>query len=108
MDFTLVLVSIVVFLGIILLLVTMLLGVKAKLLPSGPVALKINGQDDLKVSSGATLLILLEIIKYFYHRLVEEVELAFSVDAKLYLVEVRFYQRRNHIFREEKLLTVGD
>ena len=55
MDFTLVLVSIVV-LGIILLLVTMLLGVKAKLLPSGPVALKINGQDDLKVSSGATLL----------------------------------------------------
>ena len=37
-------------------LVTMLLGVKAKLLPSGPVALKINGQDDLKVSSGATLL----------------------------------------------------
>ena len=56
MDFTLVLVSIVVFLGIILLLVTMLLGVKAKLLPSGPVALKINGQDDLKVSSGATLL----------------------------------------------------
>ena len=56
MDFTLVLVSIVVFLGIILLLVTMLLGVKAKLLPSGPVALKINGQDELKVSSGATLL----------------------------------------------------
>ena len=56
MDFTLVLVSIVVFLGIILLLVTMLLGVKAKLLPSGPVALKINGQDNLKVSSGATLL----------------------------------------------------
>tara|TARA_B100000963_G_scaffold148267_1_gene129097 strand:+ start:69834 stop:71129 length:1296 start_codon:yes stop_codon:yes gene_type:complete len=56
MDFTLVLVSIVVFLGIILLLVTMLLGVKAKLLPSGPVALKINGQDDLSVSSGATLL----------------------------------------------------
>ena len=49
MDFTLVLVSIVVFLGIILLLVTMLLGVKAKLLPSGPVALKINVQDDLKV-----------------------------------------------------------
>ena len=56
MDFTLVLVSIVVFLGIILLLVTMLLGVKAKLLPSGPVALKINGQDNLEVSSGATLL----------------------------------------------------
>ena len=56
MDFTLVLVSIVVFLGIILLLVTMLLGVKAKLLPSRPVAFKINGQDDLKVSSGATLL----------------------------------------------------
>ena len=56
MDFTLVLVSIIVFLGIILLLVSMLLGVKAKLLPSGPVALKINGQDDFKVSSGATLL----------------------------------------------------
>ena len=38
------------------LLVGMLLGVKAKLLPSGPVSLKINGDNQVEVTSGSTLL----------------------------------------------------
>ena len=43
MEYTVVIASIIVFLTITFLLVGMLLGVKAKLLPSGPVSLKING-----------------------------------------------------------------
>ena len=56
MDFTVVFTSIAVFLTIIFLLVAMLLGVKARLLPSGPVKLLINGETDVEVSSGGTLL----------------------------------------------------
>ena len=48
--------SIIVFLAIIMVLVGMLLGVKAKLLPSGPVTLFVNGETEVEVSSGNTLL----------------------------------------------------
>ncbi|GLB52188.1 Na(+)-translocating NADH-quinone reductase subunit F [Neptunitalea chrysea] len=48
--------SLVVFLGLILLLVGILLGAKAKLVPSGPVTLKINGEKNVEVSSGSSLL----------------------------------------------------
>ncbi len=57
MDYTIILASVVVFLiSIIFVLVGMLLGAKAKLMPSGPVALFINGENDVEVSSGSTLL----------------------------------------------------
>tara|TARA_B100001996_G_scaffold336513_1_gene287817 strand:+ start:1625 stop:2920 length:1296 start_codon:yes stop_codon:yes gene_type:complete len=56
MDYILILTSITVFLGIIFLLVGMLLIAKSKLLPSGPVAIKINGEKSIDVSSGGTLL----------------------------------------------------
>jgi Na+-transporting NADH:ubiquinone oxidoreductase subunit F len=56
MDLTLVITSVIVFLLVTFLLVGMLLGVKAKLLPSGPVALMINGDNKVEVSSGSTLL----------------------------------------------------
>ncbi|GIR50559.1 MAG: hypothetical protein CM15mP59_3010 [Flavobacteriaceae bacterium] len=56
MDITVVLASVVVFMVIVFLLVGMLLGVKAKLLPSGPVKLMINGSQDVEVGSGSTLL----------------------------------------------------
>ena len=42
--------------SIIFLLVSMLLGVKAKLLPSGPVKILINDEKEIEVSSGSTLL----------------------------------------------------
>ncbi|GLB50531.1 NADH:ubiquinone reductase (Na(+)-transporting) subunit F [Neptunitalea lumnitzerae] len=48
--------SLIVFLGLILLLVIILLVAKAKLVPSGPVTLKINGEKNVEVSSGGSLL----------------------------------------------------
>ena len=56
MDITVIIASIVVFLAITFVLVGMLLGVKARLMPSGPVKLFINGETDVEVSSGSTLL----------------------------------------------------
>jgi len=56
MDYTVIILSIVVFLILTFLLVGILLGAKAKLLPSGPVSLQINGGNDIEVSSGGTLL----------------------------------------------------
>jgi Na+-transporting NADH:ubiquinone oxidoreductase subunit NqrF len=53
---TVIIASIVVFLILILLLVSILLGAKAKLIPSGPVKINVNGEKDLEVSSGGTLL----------------------------------------------------
>ena len=44
MDITVIIASIVVFLAITFVLVGMLLGVKARLMPSGPVKLFINGE----------------------------------------------------------------
>ena len=48
--------SVIVFLVLILILVAVLLGAKAKLIPSGPVTININGEKDLEVGSGGTLL----------------------------------------------------
>ena len=48
--------SVVVFLFVAYLLVGILLGAKAKLLPSGPVKIKINGENEIEVGSGNTLL----------------------------------------------------
>ena len=56
MDLTVIVASVVVFLVITFLLVGMLLGAKAKLLPSGPVTLSINGDNNVDVSPGGTLL----------------------------------------------------
>ncbi|WP_224483601.1 NADH:ubiquinone reductase (Na(+)-transporting) subunit F [Robertkochia aurantiaca] len=56
MDYTVIIASLLVFLFLIFVLVAVLLGAKAKLVPSGPVNLKINGEKDVEVSSGGTLL----------------------------------------------------
>ncbi len=53
---TVIIASIIVFLVLILLLVAMLLAAKSKLVPSGPVRININGEKDLEVGSGGTLL----------------------------------------------------
>ena len=49
MDYSVIVASIAVFLVITFVLVGMLLGAKAKLLPSGPVSLLINGDNDLSL-----------------------------------------------------------
>ncbi|NJW51906.1 NADH:ubiquinone reductase (Na(+)-transporting) subunit F [Salinimicrobium oceani] len=48
--------SVIVFLVLILILVAVLLGAKAKLIPSGPVKININNEKDIEVGSGGTLL----------------------------------------------------
>lgn len=56
MNINLILSSIEVFLGVILVLVVILLVAKKFLLPSGPVKVTINGDKELEVESGSTLL----------------------------------------------------
>jgi len=53
---TVIIASVVVFLALILILVSVLLGAKAKLAPSGPVTINVNGEKDMEVGSGGTLL----------------------------------------------------
>ncbi|MEK9782231.1 MAG: 2Fe-2S iron-sulfur cluster-binding protein, partial [Flavobacteriales bacterium] len=65
MDITVIVASVAVFLTITFILVGMLLGAKAKLLPSGPVNLQINGENDVEVDSGSTLLTTLGNNKIF-------------------------------------------
>ena len=57
--------SIVFSLVLILILVTVLLVAKAKLLPSGKVKLLINGQKEVEVETGSTLLTTLSEQKIF-------------------------------------------
>ena len=65
MDINVIIASTVGLFVITLLLVTMLLIAKEKLLPSGPVKLVINGEKDVEVSSGDTLLTTLGNNKIF-------------------------------------------
>jgi Na+-transporting NADH:ubiquinone oxidoreductase subunit F len=51
-----ILASVVIFLTLVLLLVSLLLGAKSKLLPSGPVTINVNGEKDITTGSGSTLL----------------------------------------------------
>ncbi len=60
-----ILISIIVFLIVVLLLVVILLVAKAKLLPSGKVKITINGEREIEVESGATLLNTLSNEKIF-------------------------------------------
>ena len=53
---TTIIATIIVFLAVILLLVSVLLFAKAKLSPSGPVTITINGEKEIEVESGSTLL----------------------------------------------------
>lgn len=56
MNINLILSSIGVFLGVILVLVVILLVAKKFLVPSGPVKITVNGDEELEVESGSTLL----------------------------------------------------
>jgi Na+-transporting NADH:ubiquinone oxidoreductase subunit F len=53
---TIIIFSVIAFLVMVLLLVAILLFAKSKLSPSGPVKLVINGQDEIEVESGGTIL----------------------------------------------------
>ena len=77
---TYILISTLIFIVIIFLLVAMLLGVKAKLLPSGPVKILINDEKEIEVSSGSTLLSTLGDNKFSYHPHVVGVVHVYSVN----------------------------
>lgn len=62
---TVIIASVVVFMFLTLLLVGVLLGAKAKLIPSGPVSINVNAEKDMEVDSGATLLATLGENKLF-------------------------------------------
>lgn len=62
---TTVIITVAVFLALTLILVGVLLFAKAKLSPSGPVKITINGQDPIEVDSGNTLLSTLSAQKIF-------------------------------------------
>ncbi len=53
---TVILASVVVFFLVIILLVSLLLGAKSVLAPSGPVKIRINGEREIEVESGGTIL----------------------------------------------------
>jgi Na+-transporting NADH:ubiquinone oxidoreductase subunit F len=65
MATTTVITTVIVFVFVIVLLVALLLFAKSKLSPSGPVKIKINGQKEIEVESGATLLATLGNHKIF-------------------------------------------
>ncbi|MEQ9264077.1 MAG: NADH:ubiquinone reductase (Na(+)-transporting) subunit F [Balneolaceae bacterium] len=62
---TIIVTSVVVFFLVIILLVSLLLSAKAVLAPSGPVKIRINGEKEIEVESGATLLTTLGNNKIF-------------------------------------------
>ncbi len=62
---TVIIAGVIVFLVLILFLVSILLYAKAKLVPSGPVSITVNGEKDIEVSSGGTLLSTLSEQKLF-------------------------------------------
>ncbi len=62
---TVIITSVIVFLVLILVLISVLLAAKAKLIPSGPVTININGERDMEVGSGGTLLTTLSDQKLF-------------------------------------------
>lgn len=62
---TVIIAGVIVFLVLILVLVSILLYAKAKLVPSGPVSITVNGEKDIEVVSGGTLLSTLSEQKLF-------------------------------------------
>ena len=61
----------------------------------------INGEREIEVASGGTLLTTLGAKKYFYHQLVVVVEHVFNVNVTYYLVEEKHYQQK-HLTLQEK------
>ncbi|OPZ96112.1 MAG: Na(+)-translocating NADH-quinone reductase subunit F [Bacteroidetes bacterium ADurb.Bin408] len=89
---TTVVISVVVFLFILLLLIIVLLYAKAKLVPSGPVKVSINGERTIEVISGTSLLSTLSEQKIFLP----------SANARLRKAVATYYQQRLAFLHENK------
>ena len=106
--YTYILISTIIFILIIYILVAMLLGVKAKLLPSGPVKILINEEKEIEVNSGSTLLSTLGDNKVFLPSACGGGGTVFSVNVLLVKEEEKFYQLKSLTFQEKKSKKDGD
>jgi len=108
MDINVIIASTVGLFVITLLLVTMLLIAKEKLLPSGPVKLVINGEKDVEVSSGDTLLTTLGNNKIFLPSACGGGGTCVQCRCQVIEGVVIYYQQKNLILQEKKSLKAGD
>ena len=99
--------AVIFFLVVILSLVSILLFAKSKLLPSGEVTLTINGQKNIQINPGGTILGTLGDNKYFYPQLVVVVVLVQCVNVKLTQGVGKFYLQRNLILLGKKYKIIG-
>ena len=93
--------SVVVFLTVIITLVSILLFTKSKLTPAGKLKLIINGEKELEVEGGNTVLTTLSDAVFFYHLLVVVVELVFSVLVKFIKEEEILPTEKPHFSRKQ-------
>ena len=100
--------SVVVFLIIILLFVALLLGVRAKLMPKGDVVININGEKDVTVQPGGSLLSTLAAQKYFCLRLVEVKVLVDNAVAVYRKVVAKYCQQKKVSLLVSKYKIIGD
>ena len=94
--------SILVFLVVILSLVGILIFTKSKLAPAGKIKIKINGEKEIEVDGGGTLLTTLSDVGVFLPQLVEVVVHVFNVLVKSIVEEEVFYQLKSLIFLAKK------
>ena len=107
MDINVIIASTIGLFVITLLLVTMLLVAKERLLPSGPVRLVINGEKDVEVSSGDTLLTTLGNNKIFLPSACGGGGTCVQCKCQVLEGGVKYFQLKNLILREKKYLRVG-
>ena len=94
--------SILVFLVVILSLVGILIFTKSKLAPAGKIKIKINGEKEIEVDGGGTLLTTLSDVGGFLPQPVGVVVHVFNVLVKSIVEEGVFYQLKSLTFLEKK------
>src|SRR5690554_3836134 len=97
-----ILITVIFFLAVILLLVSMLLFVKAKLTPPGKLKITINGDKVLEVNAGDTLLNTLSKEKIFLASACGGGGTCIQCTVKYMKVVEVFFLLKNHTFQEKK------
>lgn len=95
-----VIVSVLVFLIVVLLLVSILLFARKKLVPQGKVKININDKKELEVESGSSILATLAAEKVFYPQPAEDKALAECVNVKSWKEAARCCRPKSLTSRE--------
>ena len=95
------------FLAVILMLVSLLLFVKAKLSPAGKLTLTINGEQTMEVDGGSTLLTTLGNSGCSSHLHAAAAARACSAGARCTRVEAPSFRQKHRTFLGKKLPTTG-